>query len=276
MATKDEQRPLHILFFPFLAPGHLIPVADMAALFAAGGVKCTILTTPANAAVIRSAVDRANDASRGALTIDISVVPFPDVGLLESGSALNSDADHRKFFHVIRLLREPFHRFLAENRPDAVVSDSFFDWSGDAAAEHGVPWLAFLGSSLFARACIVSMLRHNPVEAAPDNPDAPVLLPGLPHRVELKRSQMMDPKKQPDPWALFQHMNDADQRGLRRGVQQLPRPGAGLPGALQHDARAPRVARRAGRARQEGHGDEGRRRQRALARRGRLPAVARR
>ena len=38
MAIKGEQQPLRILFFPFLTPGHLIPAADMAALFAARGV----------------------------------------------------------------------------------------------------------------------------------------------------------------------------------------------------------------------------------------------
>jgi len=218
MAIEGQQQPLRMLFFPFLVPGHLIPAADMAALFAARGVKCTILTTPGNAAVIRSAVDRANEASRGAdgaLAIDIAVVPFPDVGLppgVESGPALNSDADREKFFQALQLLREPFDRFLAENRTDAVVSDSFFDWSADAAAEHGVPRLGFLGTSLFARACSNSTARHNPVEAAPEDPDAPVLLPGLPHRVEMRRSQMMEPKKRPDRWALLQRMNAADQR----------------------------------------------------------------
>ncbi|CAD6237775.1 unnamed protein product [Miscanthus lutarioriparius] len=199
MAIKDEQKPLHILFFPFLAPGHLIPIADMAALFAARGVKCTILTTPVNAQVIRSAVDRANDASRcteGALAIDIAVVPFPDVGLPPAS-------------RPVRLLREPFNRFLAEDRPDAVVADSFFDWATDAAAEHGVPRMEFLGGSLFSRTCIDCMLRYNPVEATPD---ALVLLPGLPHRVELRRSQMINPKKRPEDWPLLQRMNAADQR----------------------------------------------------------------
>ncbi|XP_062206308.1 scopoletin glucosyltransferase-like [Phragmites australis] len=216
MTIKDEQQPLHILFFPFLAPGHLIPVADMAALFAARGVKCTILTTPVNAAVIRSAVDRANEAFRStdAPAIDITVVPFPDVGLppgVESVPALNSDAEGDKFFHAIHRLREPFDRFLAENRPDTVVADSFFDWSLDAASENGVPRLAFLGSSMFARACSNSMLRNNPAEAAPDDPDALVALPGLPRRVELRRSQMMDPKKRPEHWAFFQRVNAVDQ-----------------------------------------------------------------
>ncbi|WVZ69522.1 hypothetical protein U9M48_018295 [Paspalum notatum var. saurae] len=219
MAIKDEQHPLRILFFPLPAPGHLIPIADMAAIFAARGVKCTILTTPVNATVIRSAVDRANDASRGAdgtlLPIDIAVVPFPDVGLppgVECGSAVNSQADREKFYHAIRLLREPFERFLAETRPDAVVSDSFFDWSVDAAAEHGVRRLGFIPTSLFARSCVDSMVRNNPVEAAPEDPDAPVLLPGLPHRVELRRSQMLDPKKRPEYWTFLQRVNAADGR----------------------------------------------------------------
>lgn len=216
MAAKDEQQPLHILFFPFLAPGHLIPVADMAALFAARGVKCTILTTPVNAAIIRSAVDRTNDASRGtdAPAIDISLFPFPDVGLpqgVESVDNLWSEADTHTFLKALQWLREPFDRFLAEHHPDAVVADSFFEWSAEAAAEHGVPRLAFLGSSLFARACTDCMLRNNPVKSSPDDPDTVVSLPGLPHRVAMRRSQMIDPMKQQDHWAFYQRANAADQ-----------------------------------------------------------------
>ncbi|KAF7003703.1 hypothetical protein CFC21_018993 [Triticum aestivum] len=217
MAAQDEQqRPLHILFFPFLAPGHLIPIADMAALFAARGVRCTILTTPVNAAIIRSAVDRANDALAGP-AIDISVVPFPDVGLppgVENGMALRSQGDRDKFARAVQLLREPFEHFLVHNHPDAVVAGSYFHWSADAAAEHGVPRLTFLGSSMFARSCSESMLRNNPLATVPDDPDALVSLPGLPHRVELRRSQMMDPVKQADHWAFFQSVNAADQRSF--------------------------------------------------------------
>ena len=108
----------------------------MAALFAARGARCTILTTPVNASIIRSAVDRANDAFRGSdcPPIDISIVPFPDVGLppgVENGMALTSPEDRAKFFQAVTLLREPFDRFLADSHPDAVVSDNFFAWSAD-------------------------------------------------------------------------------------------------------------------------------------------------
>ncbi|KAL5220716.1 hypothetical protein ABZP36_025429 [Zizania latifolia] len=221
MAIKDEPQPLHILFFPHLVPGHLIPIADMAALFAARGVRCTILTTPVNAAVIRSVVDRANDSFRGttgAVAIDIAIVPFPDVGLppgVESGPALSSQEDRDKFILALQELREPFDRFLSENHADAVVADSFFPWSVDTAAKHGVPRIAFLGSSMFARACSAvrhSMLRNNPAEACPDDPDAVVSLPGLPHRVELRWSQMMDPKKDPELWTFFHSVEAADRR----------------------------------------------------------------
>ncbi|KAF0906712.1 hypothetical protein E2562_012538 [Oryza meyeriana var. granulata] len=216
---EGEQQPLHILLFPFIAHGHLIPMADIAAVFAARGVKCTILTTPANAAVIRSTVDRANDASRGtgAPEISIALFPFPDVGLppgAESIPSISSMAEQYKMAEALPLFREPFDRFLAEHHPDAVVSDSFFHWCADAADDHGVPRLAFLGSSLFARACSDSMLRHNPAEASPDDPDAIISLPDLPHRVELRRSQMMDPRKDAVTWSFLQHVKAADERSF--------------------------------------------------------------
>ncbi|CAM0912947.1 unnamed protein product [Alopecurus aequalis] len=225
MATKDGQPPLHILFFPFPAPGHLIPIADMAALFAARGARCTILTTPVNAATIRPAVNRANDASSPgtgkAPGIKISVVPFPDVGLppgLENATALTDQADRYNFWRATQLLREPFDRFLADkhNHPvDAVVADSQFQWSVDAAAEYGVPRIGFLGTSMFARACTDVHLRKNPMESSPnqDDPDAMVFLPGLPHRVELRRSQMPDPRKHPEVFAFYKAVNEEDQKG---------------------------------------------------------------
>ncbi|XP_020172173.1 scopoletin glucosyltransferase-like [Aegilops tauschii subsp. strangulata] len=235
MATRDEQRqhplPLHILFLPFFAPGHLIPVVDMAAIFSARGARCTILTTPVNADIIRPAVDRANDSDchgtdSPSPAVDIFVVPFPDVGLppgMENLMFLTPAHGAEcplKFIQAVQLLREPFDRFMAANRPDAVVSDSFFSWSADAAAEHGVPRLVFLGSSVFARCCSETMLRTNPLETTTNPDDDPdddarlVSLPGLPHRVQLRRSQMMDPRKRPAMWAFHKDNDAADQRSF--------------------------------------------------------------
>ncbi|XP_047078824.1 UDP-glycosyltransferase 73B5-like [Lolium rigidum] len=227
--TRDEPQlqPLHILFLPYFAPGHLIPVTDIAGLFAARGAMCTILTTPVNTDIIRPAVDRANAANLrgvGSQPIVISVLPFPDVGLppgmenLKSVTPSHGAEYHVKFVQATQLLREPFDQFLATTRPrvDAVVSDSFFAWSTDSAAAHGVPRLVFLGSSVFAWSCSETMLRNSPLEAAncPDEPDALVLLPGLPHRVELRRSQMLDPGTRPLEWAFASGSNTADQKSF--------------------------------------------------------------
>ncbi|KAF3441853.1 hypothetical protein FNV43_RR15768 [Rhamnella rubrinervis] len=39
---------LHIFFFPFMSPGHLIPIVDIARLIASHGIKVSIATTPHN------------------------------------------------------------------------------------------------------------------------------------------------------------------------------------------------------------------------------------
>ncbi|XP_020163501.1 probable UDP-glucosyl transferase 73B6 [Aegilops tauschii subsp. strangulata] len=210
----DVQPPLRILFFPFLLPGHLIPMADMAALFAARGVRCTILTTPLQASTIRSIVDRAN-TSLG--SVDVVVVPFPDVGLppsAESGTCLTSKDYNNRFLRTAELLREPFRRFLSDHHAeiDAVVSDGIFHWSVDDAVGHGIPRITFLGTSMFARSCTEAMLCSNPFEACSDDPAAVVSLPGLPHPVVELRGQMMDPAKRPHEWALFQLIHAADRR----------------------------------------------------------------
>ncbi|XP_044321418.1 UDP-glucose flavonoid 3-O-glucosyltransferase 7 [Triticum aestivum] len=210
----DEQPPLRMLFFRFLLPGHLIPMADMAALFAARGVRCTILTTPLQASTIRSIVDRAN-TSLG--SVDVVVVPFPDVGLppsAESGTGLTSKDYNDRFLRTAELLQEPFRRFLSSHHAeiDAVVSDGLFHWSVDDAAEHGIPRITFLGTSMFARSCTEAMLRSNPFEVCSDDPATVISLPGLPHRVVELRGQMMDPVKRPHEWALFQLIHAADRR----------------------------------------------------------------
>jgi hypothetical protein len=148
-------------------------------------------------------------------------VPFPHVGLppgFENVKFLTKSHgkdSYGKFLHAAQLLREPFDRLLATSRPrvDAVVTDSFFAWSPDAAAAHGVPRLVFLGSSVFARSCSDAMLRSGPLEDD-DDPDALVSLPGLPHRVELRRRQMLDPVKRPGEWEFYESNNAADQRSF--------------------------------------------------------------
>ena len=66
MGTESPQ--LHIVFFPFMALGHMIPTIDIAKLFAARGVKSTIVTTPQNVPFVSKTIERTK--SRG-IKIDI-------------------------------------------------------------------------------------------------------------------------------------------------------------------------------------------------------------
>ena len=86
VSMDSQARTLRLLFFPLMAPGHMLPMVDMAKLFAARGVEATVLTTPANATLIRPSVET------GGHPVRIVLVPFPSVehGLPEGCENLSS------------------------------------------------------------------------------------------------------------------------------------------------------------------------------------------
>lgn len=67
--TNHTSSKLHIFFFPFLASGHMIPMIDIAKLFAASGVKSTLLTTPYNEQLFLRSINRTQE-----LGFDISIL----------------------------------------------------------------------------------------------------------------------------------------------------------------------------------------------------------
>ncbi|KAJ3695299.1 hypothetical protein LUZ60_000676 [Juncus effusus] len=211
--------PLHILFFPFLAHGHLLPSADVARLFALRGVRCTILTTPSNESVIRPTVDQTNQTLNQAnenlirenentdmyhfVPSSIALIPFPsaEVGLpigLENASDITSNDIRERYIRAIFLLEKPFEQALKDFRPDAVVSDTFFPFSADVAIRFGIPRIVFNGMGLFARCARETVLQS--LESFPLDIET-VSIPGLPHRLELLRTQIM---------ASFKHKEDID------------------------------------------------------------------
>ncbi|PIN21478.1 trans-zeatin O-beta-D-glucosyltransferase [Handroanthus impetiginosus] len=77
MATQSRQ--LHFILFPLMAPGHMIPMIDIAKLLAQRNVIVSIITTPQNVNRFGSTIDR---AVRAGLRIQRVEVRFPSV---ESG-----------------------------------------------------------------------------------------------------------------------------------------------------------------------------------------------
>ncbi|KAJ3684999.1 hypothetical protein LUZ61_014163 [Rhynchospora tenuis] len=217
MATQSS--PLHILLFPFLSHGHLLPMADVARLFALHGVKCTILTTPGNVTYIETAIEQTNEYLKsknepGLVPISISLIPFPsaEVGLpdgTENISVFSSPEIQHKFFQAFSLLEKPFEQKLKEIIPDAFVSDTFYTWSADVSARTSIPRLVFNGMGLLAR-CGLDVVCEI-LESLPDDVDK-FVIPGLPHQIEMHRSQHLFTLKNKQILSVFKRNSEMDAR----------------------------------------------------------------
>ncbi|KAM0945981.1 putative scopoletin glucosyltransferase [Dioscorea sansibarensis] len=183
-----ETEKLHIFFLPFLAPGHMIPMIDMARLFSSRGVQTTIVTTTANASLITPTLHRSNSTTTN--PINLLLLPFPsDEVHLPSGHEnllLFPTPDvPDAFITAINLLETPFKLLLHQHHPDCIISDVFFTWS----ASLGVPRIAFHGSSFFTTVisgAVSPLMLHDFISGDQE----PFLVPGLPHQITLTKTQI--------------------------------------------------------------------------------------
>ncbi|TKY50767.1 Soyasapogenol B glucuronide galactosyltransferase [Spatholobus suberectus] len=190
--AEGQSEMLKGIFLPFISPSHLVPVVDLGRIFAMHGVDVTIITTPANAAVFQSSIDR--DSSRGR-SIRTHVVKFPQVpGLPEGMESINASTPRdmaSKISEALSTLEGQFRQLFHDMKPDFIVSDMFYPWSVDAAAELGIPRLIYVGGTYFAHCAMDSLERFEP-HTKVGSDDESFLLPGLPHKVEMTRSQIPD------------------------------------------------------------------------------------
>ncbi|XP_042451768.1 scopoletin glucosyltransferase-like [Zingiber officinale] len=210
MASQSPS--LHVIFFPLMAPGHILPMLHLAKLFAARGARATLLTTPANSHLLQPAVD--------GVSISLRLIHFPSaaVGLPPGRESLASVdfRQHTAFFEGIYMLEDPFRRALAELRPDAVVSDWFLPWTFDVAEEFRIPRLAFHGYSAFALCANASLLYAPPPPPPPgDEGSTSFVVPGFPRRLEMPTSQLPDLSKlEPVVVKIFQQIAEWETRSF--------------------------------------------------------------
>ncbi|PIA52865.1 hypothetical protein AQUCO_01000617v1 [Aquilegia coerulea] len=188
---SEAHRQLHVFFFPFMAPGHIIPTIDIARLFSARGTKSTIITTPLNALHFADNISR--DKQSG-LDIDVQVIPFPakEAGLPEGCESINSITSPDmviKFFKAVELLQQPFDMLLEKHRPDCVVADMFVPWTTDVAKKYGIPRLVFHGTSYFSLCVSENITRYAPQEKVMSDSEI-FVVPGLPDQIEMTKSQL--------------------------------------------------------------------------------------
>ncbi|XP_039791407.1 UDP-glycosyltransferase 92A1-like isoform X1 [Panicum virgatum] len=158
MGHEQDHGAGHLLLFPFLAQGHLIPFLNLARRLESQGRRrssgqrrlvVTIVSTPRNVADLRRAVPAGS-------SIGFAELPFSpsDHGL--PPDAESTDAvplrSFPAFYMATELLRPSFEELVAEvagregRQNVCVLADIFLGWTAESARALGVQHRVFLTS----------------------------------------------------------------------------------------------------------------------------------
>ncbi|CAL5417466.1 unnamed protein product [Camellia sinensis] len=201
MGSTDKK--LHVVFLPYLAPGHMMPMLNIARLFAtAHGVHATIITTTLNAQRFKPTIFSTLNNN-----ITLQTLPFPstEAGLPEGCENLIDTPNPEttiKIFRAINMLEPQIKTLIHQNRPDCIFSDVLFPWTSDVAAELNIPRLAFSGSGFFNLSLAHAVESYRPQEGV-DSDNVQFVVPNLPDRVMLTRSQLPDIVKSETKFSEF-------------------------------------------------------------------------
>nr|CAB3469565.1 unnamed protein product [Digitaria exilis] len=212
MATADAAPPAgsgrdHVVVFPLMAKGHMLPLFHFAtALAAHHGLRVTVVTTHGNLAFARHHLLPSESVSLAAL-------PFPSHPELppgvESKDALPSLSLFPAFLRATAMLAEPFAGYLASlpSPPLAVVSDFFLAFTQRVATDAGVRRITFHGMSTFALALSFYLARTPTAKGVVDG-GAPFRVPGFPEGVTITGDDVPDSLSQAEDDPLLRFMFD--------------------------------------------------------------------
>ncbi|KAG2244616.1 hypothetical protein Bca52824_093543 [Brassica carinata] len=200
--SRNPHHELHVMFFPYMAYGHMIPTLDMAKLFSSKGVKSTIITTPLNSKIFQKPIDVFKNQNPSLEIIDIHIFDFPCVQLgLPEGcenvdfftSSNNPGRENIafKFLSSTRFFKDQLEKLLETTRPDCLIADMFFPWATQVAEKCHVPRLVFHGTGYFSLCANYCMKVHKPQNKVASSSE-PFVIPDLPGDIEITREQIID------------------------------------------------------------------------------------
>ncbi|XP_004287416.1 PREDICTED: UDP-glycosyltransferase 91C1 [Fragaria vesca subsp. vesca] len=146
---KEKQR-LHLVVFPWLAMGHLIPFFHLSKLIAQKGHKVSFISTPRNLQRLPKIPPHSSLSS----LITLVPLPLPHVENLPDDAESSNDVPYNKqqlLKKAFDLLESPMADFLESSAPDWVVYDYASHWLPPLAAKLGVSRAYFC---LFTAACM--------------------------------------------------------------------------------------------------------------------------
>ncbi|KMT08771.1 hypothetical protein BVRB_6g134950 [Beta vulgaris subsp. vulgaris] len=184
---SESESPLKFIFLPFPTPGHMLYMADLAITLASHGVECHIITTPGNAHIFQTS---GNNPPMTVHTLNLQRPSVgPDAGVENFRSATSNEM-RANLYHAISMLRKPTEDLIKELLPlDCIISDMFFPWTSDLALEIQVPRVIH-HSSIFNTCCAYSVTLHYAPHELVEKDDDTLLIPSLPHKIEMKKSQL--------------------------------------------------------------------------------------
>lgn len=202
ITMEDQTEPrLKSIFLPFLSTSHIIPLVDMARLFALHGVDVTIISTKYNSTIFQNSINL--DASRGR-SIRTHIIDFPaeKVGIPVGIEAFNVNTPKEmipKIYMGLYILQPDIEKLFETLQPDFIVTDMFFPWSADVAKKLGIPRIMFHGASYLARSAAHSVEVYRPHLKAESDTDK-FVIPDLPDELEMTRLQLPDWLRSPNQY----------------------------------------------------------------------------
>ncbi|XP_020231152.1 soyasapogenol B glucuronide galactosyltransferase [Cajanus cajan] len=211
---EGDDHKLKAICLPFASTSHLIPLVDIARLFAMHGVDVTIITTTANATIFQSSIDR--ECARGhSIRTHVVKFPFEQVGLPQGVESFNSNTPQdmvKKVYEGLSILKDQYQQLFHDMQPDFLVTDMFYPWTVDAAAKLGIPRLIYVGGGYFAHSAQNAIEQFSP-HTKVDSDSERFLIPGLPHELEMTRLQIPDWLREPKDYSdLMKIMKDSERR----------------------------------------------------------------
>ncbi|KAI3993594.1 hypothetical protein MKX01_002607 [Papaver californicum] len=210
MASSEDyhHHKLHFVLFPLMQQGHMIPMIDMARLFAERGIIVTVVTTPANSLRFKNVVDRSVESGLPIRRLpegceNMDALPLPEWAI--------------KFLNATTSSQEPFEQAFVdlEPVPRCIISDMAFPWAAKIANKFKIPRFSFYGTSCFYQLCSHNILQSKILESSTLSLSDPFAVPGLPDQIEVTKAML--------PRTLYSSSEDlkdfSDQ--IRKSFQEL-------------------------------------------------------
>ncbi|XP_050379187.1 UDP-glycosyltransferase 91C1 [Argentina anserina] len=176
---------LHLVVFPWLAMGHLIPFFHLSKLIAQKGHKVSFISTPRNLHRLPKLPPRSPLSS----LITLVPLPLPRVENLPDDAESSNDLPYSKqqlLKRAFDLLELPLAAFLESSSPDWVVYDYASHWLPPLAAKLGIPRAYFC---CFSAACMAFLgppsLLIDGHDARTKTEDFTVVPPWIPFKTDM-------------------------------------------------------------------------------------------